>query len=260
MSERKYDVISIELTSIWFAGAGNLYNREFYELARAKMAPGGVLQQWVQMHHMRFVDLWVLLHTVRQVFPHAVLWLSGNQGQLIASTEPIAVNWPRLKALLADRANPYLADADRTFILKMVGQVVLDERAFDNLTRLDLSPYIGESLNAWLLGSDLLVSSDLRPYLEYNTPKGNALDLAELFNPSFLKKYGRTAPVVPFSHLPSDDIPLAGAIANIGRSDHDAARYWLEKSATRDSEAFRLVLNALESLEVRSIFRAVPQP
>ena len=30
-----YDLITIELTSVWFAGASNLYSTEFYKLARA---------------------------------------------------------------------------------------------------------------------------------------------------------------------------------------------------------------------------------
>ena len=33
---KRYDLISMELTSIWFAGAANLYNREFYQLAKAR--------------------------------------------------------------------------------------------------------------------------------------------------------------------------------------------------------------------------------
>ena len=36
---RQYDVISMEITSIWFAGGGSLYNQEFYRLAKRCLKP-----------------------------------------------------------------------------------------------------------------------------------------------------------------------------------------------------------------------------
>lgn len=52
MRERgKYDLISMEISSLWFAGAANLYSVEFYELASSRLADNGVFQQWVQLHH-----------------------------------------------------------------------------------------------------------------------------------------------------------------------------------------------------------------
>ncbi|KAF3996988.1 spermidine synthase [Glaciimonas immobilis] len=39
LTPRKYDLISIEITSIWFAGAASLYNQEFYQLARSRLQP-----------------------------------------------------------------------------------------------------------------------------------------------------------------------------------------------------------------------------
>ena len=44
---KEYDLISIEISSIWFAGAANLYNKEFYELVARRLTDEGVLQQWV---------------------------------------------------------------------------------------------------------------------------------------------------------------------------------------------------------------------
>src|SRR4029077_14164485 len=38
VSTERYDLIGIEISSIWFAGAANLYAREFYEIARDRLA------------------------------------------------------------------------------------------------------------------------------------------------------------------------------------------------------------------------------
>ncbi len=87
LTKRQYDVISIEISSIWFAGAASLYNREFYQLARAKMRPDGVLQQWVQLHHMATTDLLTIIGTLRAEFAYVSLYVVGGQGILIATND-----------------------------------------------------------------------------------------------------------------------------------------------------------------------------
>ena len=101
-----YDLVTIELTSIWFAGAASLYSREFYELVKARMAPDGVLQQWVQLHHVRRKELAVIVRTLRASFPHVALFLGGGQGILVASAKPLVASKARLEAL---EARPGLA-------------------------------------------------------------------------------------------------------------------------------------------------------
>ncbi len=80
-----YDLVTMELTSVWFAGAASLYSREFYALVRARLAPGGVFQQWVQLHHLRRRELAVIVHTLRGAFGHVALFVGGAQGILVAS-------------------------------------------------------------------------------------------------------------------------------------------------------------------------------
>src|SRR6185436_5051518 len=85
VASEPYDLITIELTSVWFAGAASLYSREFYELVRARLTESGVLQQWVQLHHLRRQELAVIVRTLRAEFPHVALFLGGAQGILVAS-------------------------------------------------------------------------------------------------------------------------------------------------------------------------------
>ena len=85
---RTYDLITTEITSIWFAGATNVYAREFYELARQRMAPGAVLQQWVQVHHIGHDEIASAIATARAVFPYVSFWYFGNQGMVVASDHP----------------------------------------------------------------------------------------------------------------------------------------------------------------------------
>lgn len=103
-----YDVIQIELTSLWFAGATNLYSREFYALARARLAPGGALVQWIQLHHLAPREIATILATARAEFPFVSVWRAGTQACLVATVEP-----PRLNVAVWQRwlTDPALADA-----------------------------------------------------------------------------------------------------------------------------------------------------
>jgi spermidine synthase len=88
VDQRSYDLVSMELTSVWFAGATNLYSREFYQVARSRLRPGGVLQQWVQLHHIAVDDLATVLATMRDGFAYVSLFVLGKQGVVIGTHEP----------------------------------------------------------------------------------------------------------------------------------------------------------------------------
>lgn len=89
---KQYDLITIEITSVWFAGATNLYSKEFYELVKKRLKPGGVLQQWVQLHHISPREIACDLATARSVFPYVGLWFYGHQGMLVAADQPLELN------------------------------------------------------------------------------------------------------------------------------------------------------------------------
>jgi spermidine synthase len=164
LTKRQYDVIGIEITSIWFAGAAALYNREFYQLARAKLRSDGVLQQWVQLHHMASADLLTIICTLRSEFRYVSLYVVGNQGILIA-TDDKTRSEPSAAAIAALDASPLLpavrAMAGRSFA-DIADDLILSPPEIDSLlTRL------GPDREAW-------ISTDNNLKLEYSTPKANA--------------------------------------------------------------------------------------
>jgi spermidine synthase len=185
LARHRYDLITVELTSVWFAGAANLYNREFYELARDRLAPGGVLQQWVQLHHIDRLDLLVLWNTMRRVFPHVSLWVRGGQGLLIASSEPQILDYAHVAEMnAAPAAAPLKARLAVPDFFSLLGGLALDDEAMDGAL---------EALRRWI-GPDLsrlLISSDYFPYLEYATPAGNALRWARESNVKWIDTLDR---------------------------------------------------------------------
>lgn len=197
VTDRTYDLVTIEVTSIWFAGAGNLYNREFYQLVNSRLSRSGVLQQWLQLHHMRRLDLLVVLNTVRSVFPHVSLWVRGDQGIIIATPEPQEIDYRHVEFLnRLDEASPLRNSLEVPDFFHLTGSMALDETGVASALN---------SLNDRPFGALLkqhLVSTDMYPWLEYFTPMGNALPDAQQANLAFLQQHDRRA-MPTLTHVPN---------------------------------------------------------
>jgi spermidine synthase len=163
LGDRKYDLISMEISSIWFAGASALYNREFYQLARKRLSSEGALQQWVQLHHLSPTDIAYILGSVRAEFDHVWLYIIGDQGVIVASTSPVR----REHALDKAAVPPRLA--------ALMGQTGLTGEQVSQSLRLDPEG-VDALLDSFGIPREFLVSTDDNLELEYSTPKGNALD------------------------------------------------------------------------------------
>jgi spermidine synthase len=164
--EQKYDLISMELSSIWFAGAASLYSREFYQLVHERMKPGAVFQQWVQLHHIRQRDFATILNTLRQQFPHVTLFYGGGQGILIASEAPLIASKARIEALEKTPRVAATIPHSRP-LLDLFKDVVVSDADLDRfLAEVALST--GEPV-------EQMISTDGNLYLEYATPHGNVL-------------------------------------------------------------------------------------
>ncbi|HEY1434922.1 MAG TPA: fused MFS/spermidine synthase, partial [Thermoanaerobaculia bacterium] len=96
--DKAYDVIISDPSDVWVAGVGNLFTREFYELARRRLKPGGVMVQWFHMHSLPPEQLKLIVGTFRAVFPSASLW-RPNRGDVIlmGGVEPLPWDLARLR-------------------------------------------------------------------------------------------------------------------------------------------------------------------
>jgi spermidine synthase len=74
LTDKKYDAIVSQPSHPWTAGASHLYSREFDELVRKHLNPGGVFLQWMDSD---FVDVELTRSigaTLLDVFPHARMY------------------------------------------------------------------------------------------------------------------------------------------------------------------------------------------
>jgi spermidine synthase len=101
---RAYDVITLEsIHPKWDAGNASLYSREFYELCKSRLNPGGFISQWAPLNGMTLREFRTIVRTFSEAFPHASLWFAKPTGYL-ASTNAIllgARERPRDPGILA---------------------------------------------------------------------------------------------------------------------------------------------------------------
>jgi spermidine synthase len=77
-----YDLITLEPPPIAYAGVAALYSREFYQLARSRLRPGGYLSQWLPAYQVPAETSLAMVRAFIDVFPQTVL-LSGTQAELL---------------------------------------------------------------------------------------------------------------------------------------------------------------------------------
>ncbi|MCC6739031.1 MAG: fused MFS/spermidine synthase [Planctomycetia bacterium] len=89
-TRRSYDVVVAEPLNPHMSGASALYSREFYEAARGRLKPGGVVTQWIPIHGVKPEDFRSLFRTFTTVFPETVVWyfkeavlLTGHEGKFV---------------------------------------------------------------------------------------------------------------------------------------------------------------------------------
>ncbi len=69
LTRNTYDLIVQELFFPYQTGVGSLYTQEHYEQCRAKLAPGGLMAQWITINQLSTDDLRTLVRTFHSVFP-----------------------------------------------------------------------------------------------------------------------------------------------------------------------------------------------
>jgi spermidine synthase len=149
------DLITLEPPPISFAGVSSLYTREFYQLARSRLVPGGFLTQWLPAYQVPGDTLLALIRSFLDAFPHSVL-LSGHERELIlmgVNGDRLEFDPERVGRKLAE--NPALREdlerIEAASLTELVGTFVAGTQTLERVTR------------------DAPAVTDDRPLTEYST-------------------------------------------------------------------------------------------
>jgi spermidine synthase len=80
-TRERFDVITSDPIHPWVKGAASLYTREYFEMCRARLNPGGVFVQWVPLYESTPDAVKSELATFFEVFPHGTVWANDLDGE-----------------------------------------------------------------------------------------------------------------------------------------------------------------------------------
>ncbi len=112
-----YDVIVSHPSMPWTPGSAKLFTRDFFQIARKRLRPGGVFAQSIPFYNLDFGGVQSLLRTFLDAFPQMLVVTSGRPtGELIllGSDRPVKLDWHSLNQLFGtpERAG----DLDRALL------------------------------------------------------------------------------------------------------------------------------------------------
>jgi len=97
-TSKKYDVITAEPPPPTNAGAVNLYTREYYELTKKALKPGGIVSQWIPLHSQTETHIYEHFRTFLESFPYVMSWYPSKQELIIiGSNEPLYIDFREIQ-------------------------------------------------------------------------------------------------------------------------------------------------------------------
>ncbi len=104
-TDERFDAITSDPLDPWVKGAATLYTKEFFELAKSKLNPGGTVTLFVQLYESTPEAVKSEIGTFFEVFPNGVIWGNTHQGRgydtvLMGTVEPPHFNVDEWEARL----------------------------------------------------------------------------------------------------------------------------------------------------------------
>jgi spermidine synthase len=154
----RFDIITSDPIHPWVKGAATLYSREYFELCRRRLRPGGVIAQWVPLYESTLDTVKSEVATFFSVFPEGTVWSNNLKGPgydlvLLGQAGPAVID--------LDAMEKQLARADHAEVVRSLMEVrVASVVDF-------LATYAGRAgdLESWLRGAQINEDRNLR--LEY---------------------------------------------------------------------------------------------
>jgi spermidine synthase len=166
-SKKKFDIITSDPIHPWVKGTSSLYSRQYFDLVKQHLRPGGIVTQWVPLYESDLATVKSEIATFFDAFPNATVWGNTINGQgndivLMGQVEPMQLNLDALQ----DRWNR----ADYRRVTQSMGAV-----NFHSVTDV-FATYAGRAsdLKPWLAGAD--INDDMSMRLQYLAGMGLNFD------------------------------------------------------------------------------------
>jgi len=111
-----FDIITSDPIHPWVRGNSMLFSREYYDIVRSKLKPGGIATQWVPLYETSEKAIQIQMRTFIDAFPNGTVWntAAGGGGYdvvLVGGVEPLKVDLAELQRRID--SNPQLKESLR---------------------------------------------------------------------------------------------------------------------------------------------------
>jgi spermidine synthase len=151
----KFDIITSDPIHPWVKGSATLYSKEYFELVKRHLQPGGLVTQWVPLYESDAATVKSEIATFFDVFPNGTIWANENTGGgydvvLLGQAEPAKID--------VDQLQRRMVDARYSGAVKSLAEVGLQSAM--SL----LGTYAGQAadLRPWYRGAEINRDSNLR--------------------------------------------------------------------------------------------------
>jgi spermidine synthase len=101
-----FDIITSDPIHPWVKGAATLYSKEYFEMVKSHLNPGGVVTQWVPLYQSDAATVQSEIATFLSVFPNATIWNNDINGEgydvmLVGQNGPARIDMEALERRLA---------------------------------------------------------------------------------------------------------------------------------------------------------------
>lgn len=203
-----FDVITADPFHPYTRGAGSLYTVEYFQSARARLNPGGVMSQYLPLYNLSDSDFKMIVQSFRNVFPRVSVWFTDVDMVMLGTEEPIEIDYVDLaRRMEYGPVKSSLEGIGFNTVDDLVARFIMDERS--------LEAYCG----------DVGINTENHPILEYSSPKSAFVGTIES-NLAEALKY-RKFDHLPVSHF-SDDSGEAARIEERLKIRFEAMRHSME--------------------------------
>jgi len=96
-TREKFDVITSDPIHPWVRGNSILFSREYYEIVKARLEPGGIATQWVPLYETSELAIRIQMRTFIDAFPNGTVWNTAITGRgydvvLVGGTGPLELD------------------------------------------------------------------------------------------------------------------------------------------------------------------------
>jgi spermidine synthase len=168
-TNEKFDIITSDPIHPWVKGSATLYSKEYFELVKKHLNPGGVVTQWVPLYESSLDVVKSEIATFFDVFPNGTIWGNDNAGGgydtvLLGQAEPARIDIAKIQQRLDQPDYARVAQS-----MRYVG--------FNNVMDM-LATYAGQErdLRPWLQGAEINRDGNLRLQYLAGLALNNALE------------------------------------------------------------------------------------